>query len=96
MEWSEVLTREKLQQYAGNRSYSAGVDYAREGTVSGLMVSNDSITAYVQGTETYEVQIEYNQDGDLIAECSCPYGNFRLLLQRCQTYTPSILPVGLR
>jgi len=83
MKWSEVLTREKLQQYAGNRSYAAGIDYAREGTVSGLMVSNDSITAYVQGTETYEVQIEYNQDGDLIAECSCPYGEEGNFCKHC-------------
>ena len=74
MNWSEVLTLEKLQRYAGDRSYTAGVAYAREGAVTGLMVSEYTLTALVQGTEIYEVELEIDSDGDLIGDCSCPYG----------------------
>lgn len=74
MDWSEVLTRETLQHYAGSRSYTAGVKYARDGAVTGLVASEQMLTALVQGTETYRVQLEIDPEGDLIADCSCPYG----------------------
>src|SRR5262245_40510464 len=74
MDWSEALTRETLQHYAGSRSYAAGVKYARDGAVTGLVASEQTLTALVQGTETYRVRLEMAPEGDLIAYCSCPYG----------------------
>ncbi len=74
MNWNEVLTPEKLQHYAGSRSYAAGVEYAHAGAVTGLVASEHALTAFVQGTETYEVTLEVDAEGDLLADCSCPYG----------------------
>lgn len=83
MDWTEILTPDALREYAGQRSYSAGVDYARNGMVSGLIVGREKITARVQGTESYSVQLEIDEDGDLIGKCSCPYGEDGNFCKHC-------------
>ena len=50
-----------------------GLDYAHEGVVHNLTKGNNRISAIVEGSEYYKVDIE--MDGDEIEEayCSCPY-----------------------
>ena len=52
---------------------SRGWNYAMDGMVSGIQRNGDTITAVVEGTEYYRVEINY--DGPIVREayCSCPY-----------------------
>ena len=58
MDWRCELYSKILQQYAVSRSYATGVEYARVGTVSYLVASDDTIPVWVKGTKTYEVQLD--------------------------------------
>lgn len=67
---------------------SRGWNYAMDGMVSGIKRDGDTITAVVEGTEYYRVEIDY--DGQVVQEayCSCPYaaeGNWckhKLMIKR--------------
>ena len=52
---------------------SRGWNYAADGAVSGLNKNGDTVTAVVEGTEYYRVEICYI--GTMVSEayCSCPY-----------------------
>lgn len=52
---------------------SRGWNYAADGAVSGLNKNGDTVTAVVEGTEYYRVEIGYI--GSMVSEayCSCPY-----------------------
>ena len=74
-----VLTRDALREFAGDRSFFAGEAYFNEGAVSKLQADARTITATVRGTERYEVHLQWDDDGDLEDDCTCPYndeGNF--------------------
>lgn len=83
MNWEQILDRDKLLELAGNRSFSAGEVYFRAGFVSALLVGDKAITAKVQGSERYHVQLDINDDGDLWGDCSCPYGEDGNFCKHC-------------
>lgn len=50
-----------------------GKDYWKNGYVTRLCRDLDTITAIVQGTEDYEVEIDMDGDGVMAVSCTCPY-----------------------
>ena len=75
---SKLITRSILKDLAGTTSFRRGEEYLSAGAVGRLRVTDDKITAKVEGTATYRVEL-IDDDGALSYDCTCPYaadGNF--------------------
>jgi hypothetical protein len=64
-----------IRRYASNRLFELGRDYLRSGAVSLLANDARQIKGEVQGggLEPYGVEAVYDESGDLLARCDCPY-----------------------
>lgn len=69
----DCLTYDTLQELADGGSFSRGQTYYRQGRVRSLDQEGDHISAIVEGTETYDVEL-WVEDGELCADCDCPVG----------------------
>ncbi len=67
----DLISRATLEDLAGTTAFLRGGEYFSVGAVGRLRVANDKITARVQGTETYQVELR-DDDGDLDGDCTCP------------------------
>ncbi len=65
------ITRAVLQSIAGAAAFQRGEEYFSAGAVSRLRVTDDKITARVEGTENYRVELR-DDDGELGYDCTCP------------------------
>ncbi|MER7947962.1 hypothetical protein ABTY59_11330 [Streptomyces sp. NPDC096079] len=63
--------RDDLRRLAGARSFERGIGYLS--CVSALEIGERTITATVDGTDVYEVELTEHEDG-LTGCCDCPYG----------------------
>jgi uncharacterized Zn finger protein len=64
-----------LRRLAGSKYYRRGADYFQDSRVRSLTEKNGGITAVVQGTEKYRVQIKVDKlSSELEYSCSCPVG----------------------
>jgi len=70
-----VLREAYIRRYASSRSFERGRDYLRSGAVSLLANDARQIKGEVQGSgsEPYGVDAVYDESGDLLARCDCPY-----------------------
>ncbi|MET9692168.1 hypothetical protein ABZY81_27410 [Streptomyces sp. NPDC006514] len=71
------FTEKDLRRLPGARSFERGLGYLS--AVSRLEIGDEAISATVDGTDAYEVQLE-DEDSGLTGWCDCPYGregNFR-------------------
>jgi hypothetical protein len=70
-----VIREEYIRRYASSRSFERGRDYLRGGAVSLLANDASQIKGEVQGSgrEPYGVDAVYDESGDLLARCDCPY-----------------------
>ena len=50
-----------------------GLAYKNEGRVRNLKIEADKISAEVKGSESYDVEIEFDEFEDIHLSCSCPY-----------------------
>lgn len=66
-----LITHAVLESLAGTTAFQRGKEYFSAGVVERLRVSGDKITARVEGTETYQVELR-DDDGDLAYDCTCP------------------------
>ena len=66
-----LITHAVLESLAGTTAFQRGKEYFSAGAVERLRVSGDKITARVEGTETYQVELR-DDDGDLAYDCTCP------------------------
>lgn len=66
-----LITHAVLESLAGTTAFQRGEKYFSAGAVERLRVSGDKITARVEGTETYQVELR-DDDGDLAYDCTCP------------------------
>jgi len=76
--FSRLITRATLKKFAGSRSFQRGEEYFADGAVERLRATDRKITANVDGTDTYWVELR-NDDDELDYDCTCPYatgGNF--------------------
>src|SRR3990170_5161903 len=67
----ELISRAALEDLAGTTAFQRGAQYLAGGAVGRLRVTNDKITAGVEGTQTYQVELR-DGGGDLAYDCTCP------------------------
>jgi uncharacterized Zn finger protein len=67
----DLISRATLEDCAGTTAFRRGEEYFSVGAVGRLRATDDKITASVEGTETYQVELR-DDDGDLAYDCTCP------------------------
>ncbi|MFJ8159360.1 SWIM zinc finger domain-containing protein [Streptomyces sp. NPDC096136] len=75
------FTENDLRRLAGSRSFNGGLGY--RSAVSRLDVGDGAITATVDGTDAYEVELTEDEDGGLTGWCDCPYGREGNFCKHC-------------
>ncbi|NEP19718.1 MAG: hypothetical protein F6J97_22985 [Leptolyngbya sp. SIO4C1] len=80
--FSDILDDDRLRGLAGDRYFERGVGYFEQGRVRSLAEYDDCITAEVQGTESYQVQL-WLQGDRLMSRCTCPLGVDDLFCKHC-------------
>ncbi|MEU3776091.1 SWIM zinc finger family protein [Streptomyces sp. NPDC032472] len=70
-----------LRRLAGARSFERGLGYLS--AVSRLEIGDEAITATVDGSDTYEVELAEDEDGGLTGWCDCPYGQEGNFCKHC-------------
>lgn len=68
----ELITREILKELGGAAAFIRGEQYFSAGAVDRLRATGDKITARVEGTEIYQVELRGKDDGELAYDCTCP------------------------
>ncbi|MDO8436698.1 MAG: SWIM zinc finger family protein [Nitrosomonadaceae bacterium] len=67
----KLITRASLKDLAGTTAFRRGEEYFSVGAVGRLRATGDKVTAKVEGTRTYQVELR-NDEGDLTYDCTCP------------------------
>lgn len=67
----DLISRATLEDLAGTTAFRRGEEYFSVGAVGRLRVTDTKVTAKVEGTETYQVELR-DEDGDLTYDCTCP------------------------
>jgi uncharacterized Zn finger protein len=78
----DVITRNALRQLAGARSFERGENYFEGGQVTSLVEHGGKITAVVQGSEKYRVELLV-RTGELDYSCTCPVGEDGAFCKHC-------------
>lgn len=66
-----LITLAVLEDLAGATAFRRGEEYFSVGAVGRFRATDDKVTARVEGTETYQVELR-DDDGDLAYDCTCP------------------------
>jgi uncharacterized Zn finger protein len=77
-----LITPAMLHDLAGDVAFRRGEAYFAAGAVGRLRVVEDKISAKVEGTETYRVEL-WGADGELAADCSCPRAGDGYFCKHC-------------
>ncbi len=67
----KLITHSKLKKLAGATAFQRGEDYFSAGVVERLRVAGEKISACVEGSETYRVEL-WNDNDELGYDCTCP------------------------
>lgn len=67
----KLITDKTLKKMAGATAFQRGEQYFFAGSVGPLRDTGDKISARVEGTETYRVEL-WDDDGSLGYDCTCP------------------------
>lgn len=67
----DLISRATLEDLAGTTAFRRGEEYFSVGAVGRLRATGNKITARVEGTEAYQVELR-DDDGDLTYGCTCP------------------------
>jgi len=78
----DLITRKALQDLAGTITFQRGEAYFANETVSRVRVVEEKISARVEGSDTYHVEL-WDDDSDLEYECSCPQGDEGNFCKHC-------------
>ena len=68
---NNLISRPTLEDLAGSTAFRRGEEYFSVGAVGRLRATDDKISARVEGTEIYQVELR-DDDGDLAYDCTCP------------------------
>jgi tetratricopeptide (TPR) repeat protein len=68
----DLITRTTLEDLAGATAFRRGEEYFSAGAVGRLRVTDEKVTAQVEGTESYQVELHDDDDGELAYDCTCP------------------------
>jgi uncharacterized Zn finger protein len=70
--FADLITHQSLQEFAGSSIYQRGVAYWEDNLVQTFTSSAHLISAQVKGTESYDVELWIEQEGDeLESFCDC-------------------------
>ncbi|MFD9516988.1 SWIM zinc finger domain-containing protein [Streptomyces sp. NPDC059979] len=75
------FTEEDLRRLAGTRSFERGLGY--RSAVSRVEIGDETITATVDGTDAYEVELTEDEDSGLTGWCDCPFGQEGNFCKHC-------------
>lgn len=75
------FAEEDLRRLAGARSFERGLGYLS--AVSRLEIGDEAITATVDGSDAYEVELTEGEDGGVTGWCDCPYGQEGNFCKHC-------------
>ncbi|MFD7335522.1 SWIM zinc finger family protein [Streptomyces violascens] len=75
------FAEDDLLALAGERSFERGLGYLD--AVCGMEIGDGWITATVQGTEAYEVELTEDEEGGILGDCDCPYGQEGHFCKHC-------------
>lgn len=78
----DLITRKALQDLAGTITFQRGEAYFANEAVSRLRVEEEKVSARVEGSDTYQVEL-WDNNGDLDYECSCPQGEEGNFCKHC-------------
>ncbi len=67
----QLITRITLEEFAGRTVFRRGENYFSAGSVSRLAASSAKVSAKVQGSQAYQVELRNNK-GELSYDCTCP------------------------
>jgi uncharacterized Zn finger protein len=67
----DLISRATLEDLAGTTAFRRGEQYFSVGAVTRLRATDERISARVEGSATYEVEL-CDADGDLAGDCTCP------------------------
>ncbi len=67
----DLISRATLEKLSGATAFRRGEEYFSVGAVGRLRATGDKVTAKVEGTRTYQVELR-GDDGDLAYDCTCP------------------------
>jgi uncharacterized Zn finger protein len=93
VDMTEVLpfTEADIKGAADPRSFERGLDYLH--SVDDLEVTESRITATVFGNHEYRVRLAFG-DGELDADCTCPFGREGAFCKHCVAVAMSVLELG--
>lgn len=78
----KLISRAALEDLAGTTAFQRGEEYFAAGAVGRLRAAEDKISARVEGTETYRVELR-DDDGDLAYDCTCPRAGDGYFCKHC-------------
>lgn len=67
----KLITRKTLEKMAGVTAFQRGEEYFSVGSVGQLRDTGKKVSARVEGSETYRVEL-WDDDGSLGYDCTCP------------------------
>lgn len=68
---ANLITRTALEDLSGGTAFRRGEEYFSVGAVGRLRTTDDKVSAKVEGTDTYDVELR-EDDGELAYDCTCP------------------------
>jgi uncharacterized Zn finger protein len=77
-----LITRSALDDLAGTAAFGHGEEYFSAGAVGRLRATDDKVSAKVEGTETYQVEL-WDEDGELAYDCTCPRATDGYFCKHC-------------
>ncbi len=78
----DLITRASLEDLAGTAAFRRGEEYFSIGVVGRLRATDDKVSAKVEDTETYQVELR-DDDGDLAYDCICPHAADGYFCKHC-------------
>ncbi|WP_313954055.1 DUF6880 family protein [Accumulibacter sp.] len=66
-----LINRNALESRAGGTAFRRGEAYFSTGAVGQLRAQENKVSAKVEGTQSYRVELR-GEDGELAADCTCP------------------------
>ncbi|MEF8701110.1 MAG: SWIM zinc finger family protein [Candidatus Accumulibacter sp. UW20] len=80
--FSKLMTRSTLEDLAGSAAFRRGEGYFSAGAVGRLRATGDRISARVQGSDTYQVELR-EESGKLAYDCTCPRAGDGYFCKHC-------------
>lgn len=77
-----LINRGALEAVAGSTAFRRGEEYFADGAVGRLRVREDKVSAKVEGTDTFQVEL-WGETGKLVAHCTCPRSGDGYFCKHC-------------